>query len=103
MTVEDTLAEVLTPIDGGFHVKDLEDGHCIDVLRMLYNWRIVMSDSGFDGTPHLGIIHAYCYFGFDQDDQGNPRTMETAFIRAVGAALAWDGTGDPANYDKKVF
>lgn len=89
-----------TPISGGFHIKVRDDGKvCIDVLRMMYNWRIVLSDINHD----TGYFAAYCYFGHGVTDDGTPRTMETAYTAAMLAATVWDGHGDPAGFDKKVF
>lgn len=83
----------LEPIDGGFHVRDCDGGHrCIDVLRMVYNWRVVRSD-----RAHQGIDAAFCYFGH------SGTSMEQAFVNAVLAAQAWDGVGEPAGYDKRAL
>ena len=90
------------PIDGGWHIKDLSDGNCIDVLQMIYNYRVVLSDSGYDGTPHMGVVHGWCYFGHGQDEDGKPRNMTTALVAAMLAAQAWDGEGSPAGYDKQA-
>lgn len=74
----------LAPIDGGFHVKDLPDGKCVDVLRMLFNWRVVRSDARLADGTHMSMDRGWCY-------QGNG--LDT-FLRAVGEALAWDGADD---------
>lgn len=101
---EDVLGENLTPIMGGYHVKDLGEHYCVDILRMLFNWRIVLTEKQPGMRPHTaGIAGAWCYFGHGTDANGNSRTMELAFIRVVGAALSWDGTGRPSGYDKEVF
>ena len=85
------------PIDGGFHVKDVGDRFCIDVMRMAYNWRIVLSD-----RRHMFIEHGWCYFGHGEDVDGRPRTMRHAYLRAVAAAMTWDGVGAPEGYDKQA-
>jgi hypothetical protein len=88
----------MQPIRGGFHIKTLPDGHCIDVLEQLYNWRIVL------GTPeHRVYEHGWCYFGFGEDSEGRPRTKATSFSAAMTAALAWNGRGTPPGYDKEAF
>lgn len=94
----ETPDEVVTPIDGGYHIKVRDDGLCIDVLQMLYNWRIVLSR-----PDHVTYLHAWCYFGHGVDDSGKPKNMETALVAAMMAAKAWDGCGDPPGHDKKVF
>lgn len=87
-----------TPIHGGYHVKDLPDGRCIDVLQQLYNWRLVLS------TPEHRIIeHGWCYFGHGRDIDGNVRNMSMAFHSAMAAALVWDGQGTPPGFDKEAF
>ena len=83
------IAIELTPIDGGVRIK-ATDAYHIDVLTMLYNFRIVT-------TPKAAPLvwdRGWCYFGND----------EATFVRAVLAALAWDGSDDsePAGYDKRV-
>lgn len=78
----------LVRIDGGFHVKALDDQRCVDVMRMLFNWRVVVSD-----RDHQFIEHAWCYFGTGVD----------TFTAAVLAAHAWDGTGSPAGFDKQAY
>jgi hypothetical protein len=89
-----------TPIDGGYCVKRLDDGRCVDVMRMAFNWRVVVSAA--DPGPHLVMDHGYCYFGHGHTDDGRPRTMHGAFLAAMAAARVWDGTGDPPGHDKKV-
>jgi hypothetical protein len=91
----------LQPIDGGWRVKTSDDGrHYIDVLRMLYNWRLVTTPVNWPTTLDRG----WCYFGHGVDEHGNERTMSTAFRAAVLAGLAWDGgdSSEPAGYDKRV-
>jgi hypothetical protein len=94
----------LTPIDGGYSVRPSADGrHRIDVLRMLYGWRLVT-------TPTTGpladqvIDKGWCYFGHGPAASGRERTMRDAFRAAVLAAYAWDGADDtePVGYDKAV-
>lgn len=71
----------LTPIDGGFHIKPAATpGLCIDVMRMLFNWRIVRSDD----MHAFGYDRGWCYAGTGLD----------TFLRAVGEAAAWDGADD---------
>lgn len=81
------------PIDGGWHVKVREDGECcIDVLRMLYSYRVVLTLH----PGHAFIEHGWCYFAQDR------RTMPQALAAAVLAAQAWDGYGAPVGYDKQA-
>ena len=87
----------MTPIDGGFHVKDLNDEHCVDVMRLAYDWRVVLGRRG-----HVIYDHGWCYFGHGHDENGHPRSMHTARLRAIAAAIAWDGTGSPDGYDKQA-
>lgn len=89
------------PIHGGFHVKDLPDGRCIDVMQQLYNWRLVIGPSDHD--PYACYEHGWCYFGHGRDIDGNMRNMNTAYHSAMVAALIWDGQGTPPGYDKEAF
>lgn len=66
----------LTPIDGGWHVKDLPDGRCVDVLTMIYNYRLVRSD-----RDHSSYDRGWCYQG----------TGPATLLTTITAALAWDG------------
>lgn len=90
-------------IDGGYHIKDRDDGrYCIDVIKMMYNWRIVRTVK--DGAPdHMFIDSGWCMFGHGVDSSGNERTMETAKRKAIMIALVWDGYGDPPLFDKKAL
>lgn len=90
-------------ITGGWCVKTSEDGtYCIDVMQMIFNYRVVRSSISPSGTRHMTYDAGYCYFGHGEDEAGRPRTMATALTAAVLAAQAWDGTGHPAGYDKRV-
>lgn len=94
--------QAAVPIRGGWHVKDAADGqHCIDVLQMLYGWRLVLCDARPGVREHWLLDGAWCYFGAGTDPVTNlPRSMEQAFCNAMLAASAWDGHGAPAGYDK---
>lgn len=76
-------------IEGGYHVKDLPDGKCVDVMRMLFNWRVVRCD-----VRHISYDRGWCYAGTG---------LETAIL-AMGAALEWDGGDDtePTGWLKRV-
>lgn len=78
------------PIIGGFRIGETET-HYIDVVRKLYSWRIVRSAKSSPATYDRG----YCYFGSDGP----------TLIKAVIAALAWDGGDDtePEGWNKNVF
>ncbi|MBF6085207.1 hypothetical protein IU485_27925 [Nocardia cyriacigeorgica] len=93
----------ITPIEGGYCVKRLDDQHCVDVLRMMVNWRVVETERPDDESPHLLISRGYCYFGHGEDAAGNSRTMASAFRAALAAAAVWDGQGDPPGFDKRAF
>ena len=78
-----SLAEeaVLAPIDGGWRVKTNDAGtHYIDVLVMIYSYRIAWTPVG---VPLL-IQRHWCYAGRTQAD----------LLRCVAAARAWDGAPD---------
>ncbi|WP_148310232.1 hypothetical protein [Nocardia otitidiscaviarum] len=94
-----------TPIDGGYCVKRLDDNRCVDVLRMAYNWRIAVTTRPIDEPDHgyCLISAAWCYFGHGYDEHGHPRSMSAAHLAAVAAATAWDGTGEPAGYQKRAL
>lgn len=91
----------LQPIRGGFHVKDAADGlHCVDVMLMMYGWRLTRCDKRPGERTHWIVDRAWCYFGAGEDEYGQPRTMEQAFANAVIAAHVWDGIGEPTGFDK---
>jgi hypothetical protein len=79
----------LTPVDGGLRVKETET-HYIDVLRMIYNWRIARTPKDSPMTYDRG----WCYAG----------TGDAALWRAVLAAAAWDGADDtePEGWSKNI-
>lgn len=89
------------PIEGGYCVKRLPDGRCIDVLRMAFNWRVVLTAA--TSEPHQLLDAGFCYFGHGETPEGVPRTMHSAFLAAMAAARVWDGTGEPPGYDKRAF
>lgn len=96
-------AEHVTPIPGGYCVKILADGDaCVDVLRMLFNWRIVVSPRIFSEV-HTTHLAGFCYFGHGNYDDGTSRSMTSAYVAALGAAWLWDGQGEPLGYDKIAF
>lgn len=77
----------ISQVSGGLRVKETETAW-VDVMRMIYNWRVVrvLKDS-----PET-VDRAWCYYGTDI----------ATLLRAVEAAIAWDG-GDgtaPAGWDK---
>ena len=82
-------------IDGGYHIKDLPDGRCIDVMKMFFNWRIVRS------TGHeTGYDMGFCYFATT-----GGRSWLSSLVTAVQAAQEWsgeDGT-EPKHYDKRAL
>lgn len=80
--------------DSLYCVKTLDDGRHIDVVAMLYNWRLVRSD-----PERTGYDRGFCYFG-----HGHGGSMRRAFMVAVLAGLQWDGADDtePAAYDKRA-
>lgn len=89
---------------GGYCVKRLDDERCVDLMRMLLNWRIVVTYRPDDPRwPHEFMEHGWCYFGHGVDEQGHPRTMPAAYLRALAAIELWDGTGGPPDFDKQAF
>lgn len=77
----------VVPVDGGFRVKETED--CwIDVLRMIWNWRVAVTPKD---TPWSYERH-WCYAG----------TSLLTLIRAVGAVADWDGADstEPEGWNK---
>jgi hypothetical protein len=85
------VAENLTPIDGGYRVKLSRDGrHYIDLMRMIFNWRVVTTPVRMPCV----IDRGWCYFGVGP----------ASFRNAVMAALVWSGSdhSEPAGYDKRV-
>jgi hypothetical protein len=84
LTLPDLSDVQLTPIEGGFHVKDLPDGRCVDVMRMIFNWRVVRTAARDADGAHLWFDRGWCYQG----------TGEQTLLVAVTAVLAWDGADD---------
>jgi hypothetical protein len=94
----------ITEIDGGWCIKTSADGaFCIDVIKMMINYRIVKSPIDRNGSRHRIYEAGYCYFGHGTAGDGTPRTMHTAYHAAMAAAIAWDGEGHPPGYDKKAI
>lgn len=84
------------PILGGWHVKVRDDGlYCIDVMAMAFNFRVVLAP--IYPSEHQTYVKGFCYFGH------SGVTMYQARLNAMTAALAWDGYGEPAGYDKRAI
>lgn len=98
------IADLLTPIDGGFHVRDRADGNaCIDVMQMLDGWRIVRSTKGEDVPEHTTLEGGWDFFGTGLDPKtGVQRSMFNAQMRATMVAVVWDGYEEPSMYDRNV-
>ena len=91
----------LTAVRGGFIVKDAADGeHRIDVMQMMYGWRLCLVPKPEEGLDARTIDAAWCYFGAGTDEDGYQRNMGQAFLNAVLAAQAWDGYGEPTGFNK---
>lgn len=74
-------------LDGGFLVKETPT-HFISVHRRIFNWRLGRTPKD---SPNY-YDRAYCYYGTDF----------VTLLRAVGAAVEWDGADDtePEGFDK---
>lgn len=81
----------LQVIDGGYRLQ-ATDEHIVDCMRMLFNWRLVVTTPEEDGRSYR---HGFCYFGRDA------ATMH----RAIAAGLAWADplTSAPEGYDKQAY
>lgn len=79
----------LTRIDGGYRIKETET-HYIDVVLMLYNWRVTRTPKASPLTYDRG----WCYFGTDW----------STLLLAAMAAYAWDGADDtePKGWNKSI-
>lgn len=77
----------LQPCDGGFRVKETET-HYIEVVRMIYNWRLATTPKHSPMT----YDRSWCYAG----------TGAPSFTAAVLAARAWDGADgtEPVGWNK---
>jgi len=84
----------LKPLRDGWCVKRVSNIACVDVVRMLYNWRLIRSPRR-PGQPHGFIERAWCYEGLE---------LET-LMRTLGQAFAWDGTDDnpPTGWIKQAL
>lgn len=80
----------VTMVDGGLRVKETETGW-VDVMRMIFNWRITRTPKAMPETFDRG----WCYYG----------TGHGVLLRAVRAALEWDGGDDtePPGWDKNAM
>lgn len=77
MTTSD-IAEIGTPIDGGWRIKENDTGtHYIDVMVMAFNYRITLTPIAM---PYVHDEY-WCYAGRTQAD----------LLRTVAAAYAWNG------------
>lgn len=81
-------------IEGGYRVKTSADGrHYIDILEMLFNWRIVTT------VVSMPVVYdrGWCYFGTEGGKL-------TSYLRACIAAAEWDGADgtEPEGYDKAL-
>jgi hypothetical protein len=77
------------PIEGGWRIKTSDDGrHYIDVMWMLYNYRVATTPVAL---PFV-FDRFWCYAGRTEAD----------LQRAVLAAWAWDGADDtePVGWNK---
>ena len=69
------------PIDGGWCIAVVDEQRCIDVLSMLYNFRVVETLRSVNGG-HSFYQRGWCYQG----------TGTVAFLRVLAALKAWDGS-----------
>jgi hypothetical protein len=78
-----------TEIDGGLRVGET-DTHYIDVLKMMFNFRVVNTRKDQPGLYDSG----FCYFGTDVQ----------SLLRAVAAGVAWaeSGAEEPPGWDRNV-
>jgi hypothetical protein len=79
----------LEHIDGGWRVKTAGT-HYLDVMRQIWNWRLVTTPL----DDPLGYDRGWCYAG----------TGPASFLAAVLAAMAWDGADgtEPEGWNKNV-
>jgi hypothetical protein len=69
----------LTKIDGGFRIAETET-HYLDVIQMLYNWRLCETPK----SCPLSYDRSWCYAGNGLD----------GLLTAVIAAIAWGRNPD---------
>jgi hypothetical protein len=77
------------PIDGGWRIKINDDGtHYVDVLTMIYNYRIALTPLN---SP-LSIDRHWCYAG----------KTPTNLLRTLLCAAAWSGNAgtEPEGWNK---
>lgn len=86
---ERKLGASISRIDGGYRIKETAT-HYIDVMEMIFNWRIVTTPIACPMVYDRG----WCYQGIGL----------AGFLPAALAALAWDGSDDtePAGYFKRT-
>ena len=79
----------LQSCDGGYRVKETET-HYIEVVRMIFNWRLATTPKHSPMTYDRG----WCYAG----------TGLRSFMAAVLAAMAWDGAdgSEPDGWNKNI-
>lgn len=79
----------LDKIDGGYRVKTVGNYH-VDVLSMIFNWRISVSHVDAPGWP----VRGWCYQG----------TGLAGLLPCALAAIVWDGMAntEPPGYFKRA-
>ncbi len=84
------LGDIIPQEDGSFRVKETAT-HYIDVVPMIYNWRLCRTPKDRPMTYDRG----WCYRG----------TGLSTFLKAIGEAMAWDGADDtePAGWIKNAL
>jgi hypothetical protein len=77
-------------IDGGWRVAE-NDTHAIDILKMAFNYRIVLSERATNFRTYTG---GWCYVGKDMG----------VYLYAYMCAVAWamDGGDEPLGWNKNV-
>ncbi len=81
----------LTPVRGGYIIRRTDE-YVIEVIQMLFNWRLYVAL-----PEHYGQVyeHGFCYYGTGPDP----------FILAVKAGQQWRDplNTDPVGFSKKAF
>lgn len=83
---------VIHEIEGGFHIKDLPDGQCIDLMTAYDCWDLVRTDG--PAGEHITINCIYHY----------PGASVLTLLEALIEALNWDGTdtAQPSGWSQRA-
>lgn len=88
------------PIDAGYCIKRTDDNHCVDLHRHPGEWRVVLTERANEVHPH---DHAKCPIVAAWSYPVVATESYSVYLTALAAARAFDGTGEPPGYHKRLI